>query len=673
MPEKEEINKWSATIEVGERIVDLLSGRIYRSLPIALKELVSNAWDADSDNVHIDIDFEKKSIIITDDGRGMTKENLEKYPSIAISTKTNGKSPGNRPYIGSFGVGIFSALAFCRRVIIQTTVENSNEINILKLETETWIDESGRRKAPSENKLDIEFPGHTSYDERGLKKQGTTITLEDIFPDDWAQLTVMNDMGHNGIEDLKNYLCQALPIEYPDNTYPYSEFFKPSTEYSSMNVFFNSEKLFRNNIRCSDGTSPRILDSNDNLVLASGSIVCKYIIVSPLKNVSPENMTGIQKRMKNVAIGEPELFDVFRKSPKLRGRMKYITGELHIIKGLENQLSLDRGTILACPEYTELCNFFRSKLIELAEMLENYGETEKLLGGLAYMEGIPIKKAKYGFLSDDSIRDSTKRKFSKIPREQLQSNLTKRLSKIGYRIRANPEELDNKIKVDHERKIITLMGKPGEGFINSDGIDIGDLEDANSIETKNGDVQEKSVVRENKTIPDHGAFFADIDVAGKLSSKKDEVDLLVVLKELHTMSTTKIKRKYIYELYPISAAMLMRSAYEQTLWLLMRRAKLMKDLQREIGKNKENIKLSELEDFLSKIKDTSPAITRDVRKRYASVERIMHREILNDIVHSPGKVKPTGTSIEDLCRSGLFHFIQEVLDYTKPEEPPQGS
>jgi len=667
--EKEKIDNWNTTIEVGERILDLLSGRIYRSLPTAIKELISNSWDADAHNVHVDIDFARKSIIVTDDGSGMTKRDLERYPSIAVSTKTYGKTPSNRPYIGSFGVGIFSALAFCRKIIIQTTVENSNDINLLELETNTWIDKDGRRKAPSNNKLNVKFPGYTLRDEQRFEEHGTKIILEDLFPADWEQLTEYDDEGHNKIENLVDYLCQATPIEYPDYAHPYSDFFKPSTEYPQMNVFFNGDKLSRSHVKGSDESPPRILDSNDHLVLAGGSVVCKYIIVSPLKNVSPDSMAGIQKRMQNVAIGEPEFFDIFRKSPKLRGRMKYITGELHIIKGLENQLSLDRGTILTCPEYTELCVFFRNKLIELAEMLEDYAEIEKLMGGLACMEGIPIKKAKYGFLSDDSVRENTKRKFSKIPREELQHNLTKYLSKTGYRIKSDPEGLYDRISVDHDKKIVTLMGGPGNGFISSHNVDENTPNTDYDVDEKNDKIKEKSAAK-NATIPDCGAFFADIDVIGKLGKTKDEIDLYVVLKELQMMSTMKIKRRFVYEVFPISAAMLMRSAYEQALWLLMKKAKLMRDLRKDTGKDKEDIKLSELEDFLSRIKDTSPVITHDLRKCYASVERLMHREILNSIVHSPGKVKPTATSVADVCSTGLFHFIQEVIDYTRPDESP---
>ena len=50
-----------------------LSG-VYKPFVKALKELVSNAFDADADHVHITIADDFSSITVTDDGEGMTPE-----------------------------------------------------------------------------------------------------------------------------------------------------------------------------------------------------------------------------------------------------------------------------------------------------------------------------------------------------------------------------------------------------------------------------------------------------------------------------------------------------------------------------------------------------------------------------------------------------------------------
>lgn len=62
--------------------IEHLGISLYSKLPSVISELVSNSWDADSDNILIDfIDNDsEKAIIYKDDGDGMTFEELnEKY------------------------------------------------------------------------------------------------------------------------------------------------------------------------------------------------------------------------------------------------------------------------------------------------------------------------------------------------------------------------------------------------------------------------------------------------------------------------------------------------------------------------------------------------------------------------------------------------------------------
>ena len=356
--------EWATKIKVGEAIIDLLSGRIYRTLPIALKELVSNAWDADAENVRIYIHEDKKQIAIIDDGTGMTKEELEKYVDIAITSKSQKqKTYGGRPMVGHYGIGVLSALPFCRKITVQTTVEGSEEINFLTITSDRWIDDEGHRKPPSEKELTVECPGRTEHDNRLLQEHGTTILLEDVFPAEWdiiiepAKPHRKDYMGFDGIKRIKWFLQQYSPIEYHPTAHPYVDFFTPPTSYKPMKLFFNGEQLFRNAIK-----RTKELERNEGTSVADGKIVFRYLIVSPMINVEPEDLRGLQIRMKNVAIGLPTHFEIYKRSPKLYGRMKYIGGEIEILKGFENQLSLDRENIITCPEWLEFSEFFRSKL-----------------------------------------------------------------------------------------------------------------------------------------------------------------------------------------------------------------------------------------------------------------------------------------------------------------------
>lgn len=66
--------------QVDSRLATLLSQE-YRSAEHALKELVDNAWDADADQVSIQLPkpLSDEPIVIRDDGAGMTEEELRRH------------------------------------------------------------------------------------------------------------------------------------------------------------------------------------------------------------------------------------------------------------------------------------------------------------------------------------------------------------------------------------------------------------------------------------------------------------------------------------------------------------------------------------------------------------------------------------------------------------------
>ncbi len=115
--------KFTSHLKVDKKIVSLLSKSTYeRSFSYTIRELISNAYDADALSIHIHFDKGLSVIEIEDDGNGMTKDEFEKYLTIA-GTKQN--SPVTRKYkrkrIGQFGVGFLSIFPFCESLQIITT------------------------------------------------------------------------------------------------------------------------------------------------------------------------------------------------------------------------------------------------------------------------------------------------------------------------------------------------------------------------------------------------------------------------------------------------------------------------------------------------------------------------------------------------------------------------
>ncbi|MBD2567242.1 molecular chaperone HtpG [Anabaena lutea] len=125
-----------------ENIFPIIKKSLYSDHQIFLRELVSNAVDAiqklkmvarageyngdiSEDEIKIAIDKDNKTLSITDNGIGMTAEEVKKYINqVAFSSaeefihKYEGKS--DQPIIGHFGLGFYSSFMVAQKVEIDT-------------------------------------------------------------------------------------------------------------------------------------------------------------------------------------------------------------------------------------------------------------------------------------------------------------------------------------------------------------------------------------------------------------------------------------------------------------------------------------------------------------------------------------------------------------------------
>ncbi len=114
-----------ANFKVDTKLTAIL-GESYRSTEYALKELVDNAWDADSENVSVTLPepLTDDPIIISDDGAGMTdKEVRNEYLFIANSrtSRKGERTPvKNRLAKGKKGIGKFAGLTTGNVMILET-------------------------------------------------------------------------------------------------------------------------------------------------------------------------------------------------------------------------------------------------------------------------------------------------------------------------------------------------------------------------------------------------------------------------------------------------------------------------------------------------------------------------------------------------------------------------
>lgn len=159
--------------QVDSRLATLLSQE-YPSSERALKELVDNAWDADAEHVFVTLPkpLSGGSIVIEDDGSGMTEEELRRhYLAIASDRRsrrgerTAGK---NRPVKGRKGIGKFSGLMAAATMMLETRARGRLCRISLRLDDLSRVEDI--------EQLDIDLHSEPCAPEL----HGTTITLSDL-------------------------------------------------------------------------------------------------------------------------------------------------------------------------------------------------------------------------------------------------------------------------------------------------------------------------------------------------------------------------------------------------------------------------------------------------------------------------------------------------------------
>ena len=133
-----------------KRLLDLMINSIYTNKEIFLRELISNASDAidklyyrsltdkklkinkEDLKIRIDLDKENRLLTITDNGCGMTEEELDKnLGTIAKSGSLNFKQENEKKkdidIIGQFGVGFYSAFMVSDLVTVESKSVDSDK------------------------------------------------------------------------------------------------------------------------------------------------------------------------------------------------------------------------------------------------------------------------------------------------------------------------------------------------------------------------------------------------------------------------------------------------------------------------------------------------------------------------------------------------------------------
>ncbi|GAB3953260.1 ATP-binding protein [Kribbella albertanoniae] len=182
-----------AKLTTDEKVLARVTDGIYREPASALRELVSNAYDADASEVVIQTDRPRfSSITVSDDGNGMSPEVVahliehiggsakrsEDGAELKVTQSDNRfLSPGGRRLIGRIGIGLFSVSQLTHAFQIITKVKDDPWRTVASVRLRTYDDETNDI---ADGKYEAGLVSIWRVEASDVESSGTTIILTDL-------------------------------------------------------------------------------------------------------------------------------------------------------------------------------------------------------------------------------------------------------------------------------------------------------------------------------------------------------------------------------------------------------------------------------------------------------------------------------------------------------------
>lgn len=189
----------STTLKTDERVIARVTDGIYRQPGSALRELISNAYDADATRVVVNTDAPRfERIMIEDDGHGMTPEVLahllfhiggsakrsEGGRALGITAPDDPlRSPGGRRLIGKIGIGLFSVSQLTHSFQIITKVKGDPFRTIATVVLKQYLDEEIVSEEGGKHKFESGKVNIWREKAADMATHGTTVILTSIKPE----------------------------------------------------------------------------------------------------------------------------------------------------------------------------------------------------------------------------------------------------------------------------------------------------------------------------------------------------------------------------------------------------------------------------------------------------------------------------------------------------------
>ena len=110
-------------IKLDRSVLKQLGSQLYGDTPSIIAELVANSYDADAKNVWITIDTDNNNIIVEDDGKGMTSDDInDSFLNIGYDKRDEKKETDlGRKIMGRKGIGKLAAFSLTNCVVVYSS------------------------------------------------------------------------------------------------------------------------------------------------------------------------------------------------------------------------------------------------------------------------------------------------------------------------------------------------------------------------------------------------------------------------------------------------------------------------------------------------------------------------------------------------------------------------
>lgn len=239
------------SVQVSYEVVKLFSEQLYATPVKAIEELVVNSWDAEATvcSVQVDLDGERPLIVVFDNGKGMTPEELENLWHIGVSNKPAAQS--KRKQIGKFGIGKLASYAVARRA---TYLSRSKEgIHVVSIDFEDFAAATDATGTAQPVTLTLRRLDSTSMlGKSGAFQAASTVLLtkpehQDLESTPTWTLVVLEDLKEKANQlatgRLKWVLETAMPLASDFTLYLNGKLVASSKERYEKVVHFNVDDL----------------------------------------------------------------------------------------------------------------------------------------------------------------------------------------------------------------------------------------------------------------------------------------------------------------------------------------------------------------------------------------------------------------------------------------------